>query len=850
MKLNNGISFFILSLCISIVSCTQKPNTNLTTEPQAADPRTATFFNALGLPLFELDADCPECIAEDLKRVAAVFTNEVDGKKKFSEEGEEIEDVDTRPFMMLAKNVGLYFTSQIWKTQLTAPEDVRFFDLGKTVNDPATGISFDSNSFNLPGVFLNPYADKTDPNNYLGSVVNGIYGKMNPQTGKLDLKISHFYIMEYKLRDENGSRVGSGVRTYYALVSVPVQTEVSKQVRLIMYAHGGDFGTSTSPIINSLHTKLKDHVVVAPLFPGEPLCTQIPVQGTGCMRFDAFNNLMTDNVGKFNNPYLPNTIFNSVVPIPYQRSPLNEDITSFLGAHNAVSRVMNKSLNGTNPFYSNSLENNTVLLTLPHPEQLLNFFQADEDYVVPRMVPTDLAPQTIGLGNSRGGSVLLNSLGRIGFFMNGASLTTQFKHTVDDDGTSFEFQYPLFNSAAVFYAPTSILTGKLRMMTTMLLENNVKSIAQVPMALDLCENEFFSNFRNDQSYFSEIQPPIEVEEGKFIRATDSLTQLATFVAANDITFLAPFVTTALQNWSTYHFENNVRAPGSLILLHGSQDEVVPLTESTIAAQAMNTVWAGLYNTTMDPYGNYLDPERFAAMHSVLKGSFIPGVGVAQYTFQPTHNFFNKPCDFSMLIGIEQPDIIYNSDIGRCFGEGYSPTADGNNLVGQGQIFGHSDTSFYTSRLVNPIDRDLLPIAALSSNIFHKYQTNYDFEFDAKRNMRFGGPTFTGYGDTVKCVAGVDDCSFYYDIALNSPTFMRYMSEEGKLAQDIVFSKKYIFTGDFMSKNTSDVIPHDVFFAWLESVACDKCEPIAGSSVSNFPTHFGVFHDFDASRSVE
>jgi len=34
----------------------------------------------------------------------------------------------------------------------------------------------------MPAVFLNSDGDKTDPKNYLGSVQNGDYGKMNFQT--------------------------------------------------------------------------------------------------------------------------------------------------------------------------------------------------------------------------------------------------------------------------------------------------------------------------------------------------------------------------------------------------------------------------------------------------------------------------------------------------------------------------------------------------------------------------------------------------------------------------------------------------------------------------------------------
>lgn len=818
------LTLTIFFLCFSLVnqSCMQKENKNIVKESSGRDPRIDNFFNAVGIKLKNVNANKIEEVSEELTKVSPLFVNAMPPK---------IEGIEaSRPFMMLAKNVGDYFVSQIWKTQITSTDDVRFFDLSKDVNDSESGIRYTKNDFDLPGVFLNPYTEKDlqkNPKNYLGSIHNGYYFGLNSESQIVPK--SHFYIMEYKLRDENGSRFGENVRTYYALVSIPIDT--TKQYRLIMYAHGGDYGVAPSELINVLNEKLQEFVVVAPVFPGEPLCAQISAQGKGCLRFDAQNNLVPDSRGQYHNPWISKPL-HSMIPITYTRSPLMEDINSFLGAHNAIARMMGV-LNTANPFFNENLKNKSILLALEHPDSLINLAQ---NYPTgTSMIPTELAPQTVGIGSSRGGGVLMASLGRIGFLLNMIAFPTEsnFQHIVDDGVYgSFEFQYPLFSSAVLIGAPSSMITGKMRLLTIMVMQNETDAISSLPMATDLAKNEFFVNYRKDNNYFSEIQVTSfksNPSEDLMIQK-DTLSQLITFVASNDITFLAPFVATALQNWNSYHSDS--RAPGALSLFHGSQDLVVPMTESTIAAQAMNTVWAGLYNTTYDPFGNYLSPHQFEMVHTSLARSAIPGVGVAQYTFQPTNQFFNLPCDRAQLASIQQPNIIYNTNVGRCFGGGYSESGDGKNTVGK--FYGHLDPSFFTGRLVNNILHDSLYTAMLTSNIVRARQ-DVTFEMDAKLNMHLDP---------------AHDIDMDYKVFMNSPTFMRYMSAEGVPSADIVAAKRQVFEGEFNPsvgllnehnplENNKVLKPHDVLFSWLDNVACDRCI----HNDKKIQEHYGVFHDF-------
>lgn len=835
MNLKKMLYFCVPLFCLSLLtSCVKKENKNLHIETDHRDPRVDNFFNAVGLPILNTDSNNLEELTADLSRVSPLFTNA---------------SSTPEPFFTLAENIGAYYTSHIWKTQITSPEEVRFFDLGTNVNDTISGLKYNTENFNLPFVFVNPYGNKTDPSNYLGSVMGGFYGKLNFATQKFT-PLSHFYIMEYKLRDENGARNSANVRTYYALVSVPFNpTNPTEQYRLAMYSHGGDFGTSTSELITVFGEKLKNLIVVAPLFPGEPLCTQISAQNRGCLRLDKDNNVIEDNIGPYNNPEV-SVKFHSITPINYSRSPLIEDVNSFLGAHNAVARTMSLSLQGTNPFYSENLPNHSKLLALENTAEL-NSIQPPSDVAGDSagLIPTGLSPQTLAVGASRGGSVLIAAIGRIGFLLNGMGdiVKSPFPHTVQDNETEvFHFQYPLINSAALFFAPASFLTGKLRLLAMMVMQNELSSISVLPMAADLAKNPFFTNYRNDSNYSSKIQLPVLNEENNIKKpSSDSLTQLITFIAANDITFLAPFVSSGLQNWNSFHYEKNVRAPGSLILLHGSQDIIVPMSESTIGAQAMNTVWAGLYNTPIDPYGNYLTPNKFDAVHPALLASF-PGVGVAQYSFQPTDHFFNIACDKNLLPSLVHPDVIYNTNVGRCFGGGYSPNADGTNA--KGTFHGHMDASFFTGELLNILPEENLSLAVLSSNITTNSSTsNYTMAYDGLRHMRYGFPRFEG---DKTCVKGQDNCTAPYNIATNSPTFMRYMAIEGALGENVVAAKKQIFEGVFKPKDPfrvssaqNSVTPYKVFFTWIDSVACDFCDVKNSAGESTFTPHYGVFHDY-------
>lgn len=809
------------------VGCVNKGNKNIVKETPGRDPRIDNFFHAVGIDLKEINGNDINEVSEELTKVSPLFTNAMPPKIAGMEE--------SRPFMLLAKNIGEYFSSQIWKTQITSTDDVRFFDLSKDLTDSQSGIQYLSSDFDLPGVFLNPYAEKDpqkNPVNYLGSIEKGRYFALT--AGVLEEK-SHFYIMEYKLRDENGSRFSSNIRKYYAFVSIP--NDMTTQHRVIMYAHGGDYGTSPAELINIFHQKLKDFIVVAPIFPGEPLCAQISKQGEGCRRFDKQNKLVPDYRGQYHNAAVSHSL-HSMIPLEYPRSPLMEDINSFLGAHNAIARMMSVA-DERNPFYNENLENKTLILALEHPESLVN--PAQHHPAGELMVPTGLAPQTIGVGSSRGGGVLMAAIGRIGFLLNMISFPTEsnFPHSIHDDQTNvFQFQYPLFSGAVLIASPSSMITGKMRLLTIMVMQNEIQAISSLPMVSDLARNEFFTNYRKDENYFSEIQlTSFKSDSVNFpIHKRDSLSQLITFVASNDVTFLAPFIATGLQNWNSYY--ENSRAPSSLALLHGSQDLIVPMTESTIATQAMNTVWAGLYNTTFDPFGNYLSEHQFKMIHSSLGSSVIPGVGVAQFTFQPTNQFFNLPCDKAQLASIQQPNIIYNTNVDRCFGGGYSDSARDTNLVGQ--FYGHLDASFFTGRLVNKISADNLNTAVLSSNIIRSPK-EFTLEFDSKLNMHLDP---------------AHDDNIDYTIFLNSPTFMRYMSAEGAPSANIVASKKQIFEGEFnpfvglLSEHDANdkkkiLKPHDVLFSWLDNVACDKC----GIS-KQFPEnidHYGVFHDF--SRNV-
>ena len=75
------------------------------------------------------------------------------------------------------------------------------------------------------------------------------------------------YMMQYELEDSPGV---DGAQIRSALLIIPSLADVSKRAPIIAYAHGGDKGLNYPEIAGILGELQRDHIIIAPTFPGEP----------------------------------------------------------------------------------------------------------------------------------------------------------------------------------------------------------------------------------------------------------------------------------------------------------------------------------------------------------------------------------------------------------------------------------------------------------------------------------------------------------------------------------------------------------------------------------------------------
>ncbi|APJ04006.1 hypothetical protein [Silvanigrella aquatica] len=133
------------------------------------------------------------------------------------------------------------------------------------------------------------------------------------------------------------------------------------------------------------------------------------------------------------------------------------------------------------------------------------------------------------------------------------------------------------------------------------------------------------------------------------------------------------------------------APGSIIFLHNTQDEVVPYNQSLIAKLAMDSVFESIYK----------EQEEQTAFVNPLVMSNVPAVGSQFFAFQPDNIFYNIDIgskNFKGGICLEKdnkgnPASNFSPSAKKCFGG--RPLSK----LGSG-ILAHGDAALWTSHLIN------------------------------------------------------------------------------------------------------------------------------------------------------
>ena len=494
---------------LSIVGCNFKGNTDMQTDSKINCAKWDAFANQVGIQT------CDQAVLATNKNGIVEYLKKA--PTHFNPTGDKYNDVTNL--------VEKYVKEMAPKTQASEIVSV------KKLADVLKESGFEEHTSNKDKIISIPYFDRdvtdetgkvTTPGSYkdlsgyktlsglnkdskfkIYSTKEGlVYDKL-----KEDIAEGTAYVLTYKL---NGSN-----QKYSAIVTVPDNVPVGEKLPLIMYAHGGDAGLSFRNMATILQNNLSKGIVAAPSFPGEPICSITTIGGS------AKNNFVR-SCGDASYQ-----VINPAVNPEGEKSPLDNDVNAFLGLHNAIFRIYlkdNKSID--------KIKTGQIDPDFTRDLKKLDFYLPYSDTLDMNSIVNNLAgPKTIGVSDSRGGSTLLAAVGRSGVLLK--SVFSSGLDKLDMDNLIFP---PLFSSAALFYSPSSLLVGSFRIITQNLISGNIydtSSLNALPMIPDLKKNKYFTNY---------INTPVGQDK-------DQLNNLVGWVASSDITYLAPYTSVAMQNWS-------------------------------------------------------------------------------------------------------------------------------------------------------------------------------------------------------------------------------------------------------------------------------------------------------------
>ncbi len=529
---------------LALVGCGGKKNIDMQTSDTHLDARWNVLANQIGLPTSDKmpssnDPEFMKLMSDQLSKIPEKFlpsANEIDHAK----------------YLENRKSVNEYVAKMAQK--ITATEIISFEKLSVAAkNRKVDYLDYDSVSQKDPSKYALPYLERGDDKTDKKASVNlsnintpsgldqdsefNFYGTEKGDLDKTKITKGTAYVLKYRLADNN---------IYTAIITIPKD---KVKVPLMLYAHGGDTGISFREIATLLQDNLNNYIVAAPAFPGEPICSVDKATGK---RDTSFKRYCVDNEGKEIDP---------AVEAIGEKSPLENDVVATLGLHSALKRISLGELELNNDiikeFFVGGEKNNPKLE-----------FYVDDSYVKDNKVPSFLnsfkptlqkiaGPKTVATASSRGGATMLAAIGRSGIMI---------QQAFEKKDLDFEnlIVPPLFSSVATYYAPTSLLMGKFRILFRDVMNGTVPETSQynaLPMITDLMNNQYFSNFRNSDLATNQKE----------------LNKLIGFLGASDVTYLAPYISVATQNWTNNL--NNILDLKKLI--EANPDEFANMIQKTL-----------------------------------------------------------------------------------------------------------------------------------------------------------------------------------------------------------------------------------------------------------------------------
>lgn len=427
-------------------------------------------------------------------------------------------------------------------------------------------------------------------------------------TTPAELTTATVYLMKYKLQASKEGAAESQERS--GVVVLP--NAATGSAPIVAFGHGGDAGLSyaygVAPVFGALQST---HIVVAPTFPGEQLCMEIPGSSLTKKCKDTSKIFADIQVGSKSEVY-------------------RTDADELLGMHDCVARATM-----LNTPYEIAVPASTVGTTFK--TQLLTG--------VKRMGGTGTYkdfPKSYIVGASRGGNVMNMALAK-----SGAALSTiagiKAKYPTDTSSANAaqaaalgsKYYFPsLFNCSVSLFSPATFTHVDYRVLLEILVKNLIDytAVKVLPSGTQLIEY---------------LQP--------YVKGEIDAAEMANRLMLIDAAFQAPLMMGALQNWATSE-------KGKMLMIHGEMDRVVNVGQSLFSSVLYNKTQAGLVALSKIP-GVDLSAVTLKAADTDVKTDVIGGVSKTVFV-DPTSTqhadpvFFRSTGNKDMLSTNQAEDSVY------------------------------------------------------------------------------------------------------------------------------------------------------------------------------------------------
>ncbi len=347
---------------------------------------------------------------------------------------------------------------------------------------------------------------------------------VDPLTGKAeDFAGATLHLMSYKLQADGSGKAETNPRS--GLIVIP--TTGSANSVIAAYAHGGDFGLGYAEVAAAFGELQGNHVVVAPTYPGEPLCKQAADAATRAC----------DAAGV-------------IVPAGTRGAAYDADADELLGMYDCVMRA---GIGKADAKMLDETGKDTGVTLAAALNPLLKRHGAGTAAQV---------PQGIVFGTSRGGLVAQIALAKTGAALSALSAASAANPA--PLGPAY-LSPAYFSCAAVVSGPASFAFAEFRLMLEQWVKGRLASTSFAAFPGMASLSGLFDAYRD---------------------GTVAADAAALAVVRRDAPLTAPLQLAALRNWAKFTQGTANGGPGAMLVLHGLYDKVVPISQAQLNFNVM------------------------------------------------------------------------------------------------------------------------------------------------------------------------------------------------------------------------------------------------------------------------